>query len=159
AWGEGGYYGRIFLNVAGREPEGKVERADYDSVRDELIDKLEALGDEDGKPIGTRVYKPDDLYARVENIPPDLIAIFGDLHWRSVGTVGWGAVHVHENDTGPDDANHAQHGMLVAHNVPGLSGELDDRHLTQIAATILDGLGERVPAELGPTIASAYGDR
>ena len=24
AWGDGGYYGRLFLNVAGREPEGTV---------------------------------------------------------------------------------------------------------------------------------------
>ncbi len=46
AWGEGGYYCRLFLNVAGREPEGTVAPEDYERVRDELKAKLEALGDE-----------------------------------------------------------------------------------------------------------------
>ena len=31
AWGDGGYYGRLFLNVAGREPQGVIEPA---AVRD-----------------------------------------------------------------------------------------------------------------------------
>ena len=49
AWGEGGYYCRLFLNVAGREPEGLVPADDYERVRDELKAKLEALGDEKGR--------------------------------------------------------------------------------------------------------------
>ena len=28
AWGEGGYYSRIFMNVAGREPQGTIPAAD-----------------------------------------------------------------------------------------------------------------------------------
>ena len=42
AWGDGGYYGRLFLNVKGREPQGIVEPANYEATRDELIAKLEA---------------------------------------------------------------------------------------------------------------------
>ena len=42
AWGDGGYYGRLFLNVKGREPQGIVEPARYETVRNELIAKLEA---------------------------------------------------------------------------------------------------------------------
>src|SRR6476620_3304354 len=34
AWGDGGYYARVFLNVAGREPQGTVAPADYEKVRD-----------------------------------------------------------------------------------------------------------------------------
>ena len=33
AWADGGYYARVFLNVAGREPRGVVAPADYESVR------------------------------------------------------------------------------------------------------------------------------
>ena len=40
AWGDGGYYGRLFLNVKGREPQGILEPARYEEVRDELIAKL-----------------------------------------------------------------------------------------------------------------------
>ena len=42
AWGDGGYYGRLFLNVKGREPQGIVEPANYEATRDELVAKLEA---------------------------------------------------------------------------------------------------------------------
>src|SRR6202034_3093150 len=30
AWGSGGYYGRLFLNVKGRESQGAVAPADYE---------------------------------------------------------------------------------------------------------------------------------
>ena len=61
AWGEGGYYCRLFLNVAGREPQGTVAPTDYECVREELKEKLEQLGDEAGRPIGTVAHRPEDL--------------------------------------------------------------------------------------------------
>jgi predicted AlkP superfamily phosphohydrolase/phosphomutase len=148
AWGEGGYYCRLFMNVAGREPEGVVPPDEYERVRDELKAKLEALGDEQGRPIGTIAHRPEELYPVRNGIVPDLLVYFGDLHWRSIGQVGTGAVHVFENDTGPDDANHAFEGLyvLVADGVrPGPAGERDIR---DIAPTILKLLGASVPSEM-----------
>src|SRR5436190_5956008 len=112
-WADGGYYSRIFLNVRGREPQGTIDPADYESVRDELIAKLEALGDEAGASIGTRVFRPEQLYHTVNGVAPDLICYFGNLTWRSIGSVGDGRIHVRENDTGPDDANHAKFGIYI----------------------------------------------
>ena len=43
AWGDGGYYGRCFMNVKGREPEGIVDPKDYERVRNELIAGIEAI--------------------------------------------------------------------------------------------------------------------
>lgn len=151
AWGEGGYYCRLFLNVAGREPEGQVAPEDYERVRTEIKEKLEALGDESGRPIGTVAHRPEDLYQERNGIAPDLMVYFGDLYWRSVGQVGTGTVHVFENDTGPDDANHAHEGLyvLVADGVePGSGGE---RSILDIAPTLLTLLGEPVPAEMEGT--------
>ena len=88
AWGDGGYYGRLFLNVKGREPQGILEPARYEEVRDELIAKLEAAPGPDGTPLGTKVLKPQDVYPEVRGVAPDLIVYFGDLAWRSVGSVG-----------------------------------------------------------------------
>ena len=77
-----------------------------------------------------------------------MIALFGDLHWRSVGTVGRETVWVHENDTGPDDANHAQHGVWVAANWPGARGPQQGLRLPQLAGSVLDLLGVGAPNEL-----------
>jgi predicted AlkP superfamily phosphohydrolase/phosphomutase len=151
AWGEGGYYCRLFLNVSGREPEGCVPPEDYERVRAELKGKLEALGDEEGRPIGTVAHRPEDLYTEAKGVAPDLLVYFGELYWRSVGQVGTEAVHVFENDTGPDDANHAHEGLyiLVCEGVEPGPGE--ERDLRDIAPTLLTLLGEPVPAEMEGT--------
>jgi predicted AlkP superfamily phosphohydrolase/phosphomutase len=148
AWGEGGYYCRLFLNVAGREPQGTIPAGDYDRVRDELKAKLEALGDENGRPIETVAHKPEELYSEVKGVAPDLLVYFGDLYWRSVGQVGTGTVHVFENDTGPDDANHAHEGLYVLAGDGVRPGRGPERDLRDIAPTLLDLLGESVPAEM-----------
>jgi predicted AlkP superfamily phosphohydrolase/phosphomutase len=116
AWGDGGYYARVFLNVRGRERNGQIAPNDVARVRNELKAKLEALGDENGDSIGTRVFYPEDVYRETKGIPPDMIVYLGNLDWRSAGTVGNGAVHLFENDTGPDDANHAPEGVFVWYN-------------------------------------------
>jgi predicted AlkP superfamily phosphohydrolase/phosphomutase len=148
AWGEGGYYCRLSLNVEGREPQGKVPAHEYERVRAELKAKLEALGDERNRPIGTVAYRPEELYSQQNGIPPDLLVYFGELAWRSIGQVGTGSVHVLENDTGPDDANHAPEGLylLAAEGVETGPGE--ERDLRDIAPTLLTLLGEPVPADM-----------
>jgi predicted AlkP superfamily phosphohydrolase/phosphomutase len=150
AWGAGGYYGRLFLNVKSREPHGVVAPADYETTRNRLIAELEALGDHQGRPIGTRVLKPEQLYCTLRGIaPPDLFVYFGDLRWRSVGKVGTGEIHTFENDTGPDDANHAPDGLLIVAGpdvTPG--GPVPGMQLMDITPTILRLFSLDVPADL-----------
>ena len=153
AWGAGGYYGRLFLNVRGREPQGTVAPENYEATRNRLIAELEALGDPDGRPIGTRVHKPEDLYREVRGAaPPDLFVYFGNLRWRSVGTVGAGSIHTFENDTGPDDANHAQDGLLMLSGpgVPAL-GPVEGMQLMDVSPTVLKLFGLDVPADMQGT--------
>jgi predicted AlkP superfamily phosphohydrolase/phosphomutase len=152
AWGEGGYYSRIFLNVAGREPEGTIAPEDYERVRADLARRLEAIPDERGTPIPTKVFFPDEVYPAVNGVAPDLIVHFGDLLWRSVGTVGGDeGIHTFENDTGPDDANHAQDGLLVL-VAPGVEpGRREGMHLLDVAPTVLDLLGLEPPATMRGT--------
>jgi predicted AlkP superfamily phosphohydrolase/phosphomutase len=148
AWGEGGYYCRLNLNVAGREPSGTVQPDEFGPLREELKRKLEALGDDQGKPIGTIAYRPEDLYGERNGIPPDLLVYFGDLSWRSIGQVGTGSVHVFENDTGPDDANHAPDGVYVLAGDGVEPGQGEQRAIFDIAPTLLELLGEPVPADM-----------
>ena len=116
-----------------------------------LKEKLEALGDGNGKQIGTKVYKPQDLYRKCNGIPPDLIVIFGDLYWRSIGTVGHGKVHIFENDIGIDYANHSQYGIFIMsslNNDCGCGKKLSNLHLIDIAPTVLNLFNMEVPNEM-----------
>lgn len=149
AWGEGGYYGRLFLNVKGREPEGIVDPEDYERVRDELVKKLEAMTDPQGRPLGTKVLRPQRIYPEVRGVPPDLIVLFGNLCWRSVGSVGMGTIYTFENDTGPDECNHAMHGIFVLSD-PGSDrrGKREGLHLLDVAPTVLDRMGLPIPPDM-----------
>ena len=156
AWSEGGYYARVFLNVKGREPRGSIEPADYERVRDEIKARLEATTGPDGLLLGTLVFKPEEIYRSVRNVAPDLIVHFGGLAWRSIGGVGYSTLHLRENDTGPDDCNHAQHGafILAAANSP-VQGPVEGVHLLDIAPTLLElGGYDRPPWIRGPSLAA-----
>jgi predicted AlkP superfamily phosphohydrolase/phosphomutase len=144
AWGDGGYYGRLFLNVEGREPDGTIAPGDYERVRDEIAGKLESMQGPEGAPLGNRVIRPQDAYPEVRGVAPDLLVYFGDLEWRSVGAVNMegGATFTYENDTGPDGANHDKQGVFV---VRGLEGQPTGR---------ADGLNL---VDVGPTLMKLYG--
>jgi predicted AlkP superfamily phosphohydrolase/phosphomutase len=146
-WGDGGYYGRCFLNIKGREPQGIVEPAQYEQLRNELITKLEALPGPDGGSMGTKVFKPQDVYTEVRGIAPDLIVYFGDLEWRSVGSIGNPSLYTNENDTGTDGANHDRTAFFAMKNLPGQqAGVVDGMNLVDVGPSILSIYDIEAPA-------------
>ncbi|ODS32038.1 MAG: cytochrome p450 hydroxylase MmcK [Candidatus Scalindua rubra] len=145
-WGEGGYYGRLFFNVKDREPSGIIPKQNYEYLRNELIAALEDLRDEKGQKINTKVFKPEEIYTECRNIPPDLIVYYGDLSWRSIGSVGHNTIWADENDTGYDDANHAQYGIFVMYGDNGYHSERrDDLRIMDVTPTVLDRMGIDIP--------------
>ena len=159
AWGDGGYYGRLFLNIKGREPQGQIAPENVEAFKQELTAKIMKLGDETGKPfnVPTQVLRPEKIYEKVNGIAPDLIVYFGGLYWRSVGSVGGDnpSVHTFENDSGPDDANHAEEGIFICStkarmkaNLKG-PGEQQGMHLRSVAKTVLKMQGITPPPSMG----------
>lgn len=149
AWSEGGYYARLFMNVKGREPQGVIDPKDYERVREEIGAKLAAIPDESNQPIGTKVIKPEQLYRACRRIAPDLIVYFGDLNWRSVGSIGLDSIYTYENDIGPDDANHDYHGIFVMNDPQNSSrGQREGLQLMDVAPTILQKLQVDVPKDM-----------
>lgn len=146
-WSEGGYYARVFFNVEGREPQGVIAPGEYEEFRDVMKAKFEATTGPDGALLGTLAFRPQEIYREVRNVAPDLIVHFGALDWRSVGGVGYGGViHLRENDSGPDECNHAQFGafVLAAPNVPEL-GKIEGARLLDIAPTLMEVGGYEIP--------------
>ncbi|MGH3078655.1 MAG: alkaline phosphatase family protein, partial [Gaiellaceae bacterium] len=92
---------------------------------------------------------------------PDLIVVFGDLLWRSVGTIGGDeGIQTLENDTGPDDANHAQDGLYVVAGSGIDATGRRDAHLLDIAPTVLELLGiEQEPGMRGESLLPALAAR
>ena len=148
-WSEGGYYARVFFNIAGREPQGIVTESEYDDLIQDMTARFHALCDDRGKPMGSLVFQPRNLYRSLRNVPPDLIVHFGALYWRSIGGLGYDSLYLQENDTGPDDCNHAQFGsfLLAAPNLP-VRGEIDGMHLLDVAPTLLDLAGSETPESM-----------
>jgi predicted AlkP superfamily phosphohydrolase/phosphomutase len=142
AWGEGGYCGRVWVNVRGRQPQGVVDPEDFPRLREELAAGLTAIEDDRGSPLATEVHRPDFVYRECHNAPPDLLVYFGGLDWRAVGAVGANSLHVAENDTGTDDANHDPRGMLIL-SAPGLAEgrEVSGLQLIDTGPLVLSLLG------------------
>lgn len=145
-WSEGGYYARVFFNVEDREPRGIIPAAHYESFRDEMKQKFLDLKDNNGRPLNSLVFKPEEIYKNVRNVAPDLIVHFGALYWRSIGSVGHGRLHLEENDTGPDACNHAQFGafIMAGPNCP-LKGEVERARLIDVMPTLMKLAGYDIP--------------
>ena len=131
AWGEGGYYGRIFLNVRGREPHGIVDANEIDNVSNEIEARLSTMRDPLGAPLNNRVMRPRHAYRASHGLPPDLAVFWGDLAYRSLAIVGSNEIFHAHNDTGVDACNHDWNGIFVMS-------------------------GRRAPASVGPESFSLY---
>lgn len=141
AWGWGGYYARIFLNVQSREAQGIVPATDYARVRSEIADRLRTIRDPGGRIMDTQVYTPEELYPSCLGDPPDLMVYFDDLYWRSAGTIGHPSLYLDENDTGPDDAVHAHEGLYIWRRPGGGASRRADATIYDVAPTVRRILG------------------
>jgi predicted AlkP superfamily phosphohydrolase/phosphomutase len=149
AWAWGGYYARVFFNVKGREPQGIIEPADFEDERDKLARLLEQITDPSGRRMETRAYKPEALYPVSIGDRPDLMVYFDDLYWRSAGTLGHSDIYLSENDTGPDDAVHSQHGTFILHDRQlKQRGQIPDIDILDIAPTLLERMRLPIPSSM-----------
>ena len=154
AWAWGGYYARVFINVAGREPEGIVAPANYEAVRDDLAQRLEAIPNKDGEPMNTRALKPQDIYSGAQvGGAPDLLVYFDDLYWRAGQNVGNASLYSPDTEIGPDDSVHDYDGIFVMARPGDKRGRRSGgMRCIDVAPTVLHELGVAVPPEMEGSI-------
>jgi predicted AlkP superfamily phosphohydrolase/phosphomutase len=150
AWGSGGYYARIFYNVLGREPEGVLPPDKVGEFEAQLCAELRGIVGPDGTSLNVEPWNPKSKYAHVRGDAPDLMVYFGNVAWRSIGTVGYDSLYVSENDTGPDDAVHSFEGIYsisgTANGAAGVRGPTERG--IDVGPTLLKLLGLEVPPEV-----------
>lgn len=144
-----GYYGQIFINLKGREPEGIVEPADYETLRDEIARRMLALVDPaDGKPVVDRVYKKEELYhGRYLADAPDLLAIMRGLTY--ITRMGYEFAsrrgELFREPYTDETGGHRLEGILIAAGPDIARGALPERPIVDLTPTLLQLQGCPIP--------------
>ena len=158
------YFPMLRINLQGRQPEGIVAPADYESVREEVIEMLESwVHPQTGQPIVEKVFRREDVYSGpcVENAP-DVIpkwalhdgysyafrkcASSPDLRW-----IDQVDPRTPENQQfyASKSGTHRDHGIFLASG-PGIrsGGTVADARIIDLAPTILALLDVPIPANM-----------
>jgi predicted AlkP superfamily phosphohydrolase/phosphomutase len=157
AWA--GADGGLYLNVAGREPQGLIPAAEADQAAEELAARLRALAgpepaDRTPNAADTRpaveVYRPAAIYAATRGVAPDLLAVCTRAGWRPSALVGRGSAWVHTQAAPMDAAAESTNGLVVIYDPHNPSGgqELAGATIYDIVPTLLALLGLPIPARL-----------
>lgn len=141
--------GAIYLNVAGREPQGTIPPDQAEQVRRGLAERLLTLADHTGVP-ALEVYRPEALYTTTQGVVPDLIVACARPGWRTTALVGQGAVWLDTRAARMDAASETSQGFLVIYDPHNLGGgrQIDDATVYDVVPTLLNLLGLPIPARL-----------
>ncbi len=143
AWAEGGHWGRLWLNVAGRDRWGCIPMHRFEAERDRLANWVTALQGPDGRPLGLRVHVPERIYRVARGRPPDLW-VEPPRGLRPLGTLG-GEDFPEDNDTGPDRCNHDPEGFFLLAGPGVCPGRREGLRLQDVFATAMGALGLPLP--------------
>lgn len=141
AWGAGGSFGSIWLNVKRRESQGVIPREKYEYTRNILIHKMISLTDQTGVPLYTKVFKPSKIYSKVTNVPADLFLYLRNLNWRSSSMIGTGELHSNKVEISSRINNSFEGVFISSGNLTKSGGEEITVHISDIAPTILREFG------------------
>lgn len=149
AWAWGGFYGRLFINVEGREPQGIVPLHRLDATIEEIRTKLAAVPGPNGETLEHRLVRPEELYDNCTGDTPDLMIFWGDLFWKIAGTLGYGSLYIDQDDRGLDFGVHDWKGVFIKYNPlqPG-RGEQQNLDILDVTPSILNDVGLEQPSGL-----------
>jgi predicted AlkP superfamily phosphohydrolase/phosphomutase len=144
-----GNFGQIFINQAGRQPNGCVAPADVRPLLEDIKAELREIPHpETGEPLVERVLERDELYQGPHaHLAPDLTVVLGDWRYRTIGLYDFTTHKVISPAFGPT-GDHRMEGVLVAHGPAFQKGSAPQgATLLDIAPTVLHLLGVPVPED------------
>lgn len=148
-----GYYGQIFINLQGREPQGIVSVEQYEALRLEIAARLRQLIDPaDGLPVIDTIYFREDLYhGECVAYAPDLVCVMRDHTYITRKGYEFAAqrgVLFREPYT-DESGSHRPEGILIAAGPDFVTtSDAPAAGITDLTPTILYLLACDIPAHL-----------
>jgi predicted AlkP superfamily phosphohydrolase/phosphomutase len=144
-----GNVGQIYLNVAGREPEGIVRPgAEYEQVRQQIMERLAELRDPDsGEQVVETIYRREEIYhgEQLEQAA-DIIFIPTRLEYFGFGEYEFGSHKIIESMRRGISGTHRMNGVFLAYGAAIQAGvEVSGASLLDLAPTILHLMNLPVP--------------
>lgn len=145
----------VRVNLAGREPDGRVSRAEYETVRDRVLGALRAVE----TPAGDSPFAVVDRYEAVTGAsptgdPPDVAFRPAAQHSASAKLAGR---RLATNDPGRLD--HRPEGVFVAADGPFADADpVEGISITDVAPIAMASLGLAVPERMTGSVPSALVD-
>jgi predicted AlkP superfamily phosphohydrolase/phosphomutase len=147
-----GNVGQIFLNVAGREPQGSVQPgAAYEATRTRIVERLAQLRDpHTGELVVETIYRREDVYAGEQlACAPDILFIPRRLEYFGFGEYEFGSNKVIEAMRRGISGTHRLTGVFLAYGAAVKPGVVvDGARLVDLAPTLLHILGEPIPSTM-----------
>jgi predicted AlkP superfamily phosphohydrolase/phosphomutase len=143
--------GAIYLNVAGREPQGTVPPGEAEAAIASLRSRLHAIAPPPGQPSDTPIVETHHPPARIDagyGVAPDLLAICTRPGWRPSPAVGrsqiWTTTHTADLDAACESRLGfvAVYDPLAAEAATDGGRELGEASIYDLVPTLLTLLGE-----------------
>jgi len=140
----------VNINLKGRERDGIVDEKDYESLREEIIQKLQEIGDpETGENIFEKIYKKEEIYHgdHMEGAP-DIMLYSKDLKYMLTHRV-YGDSIISESAFREGKGIHRENGIFIAYGLDIAKGrEIYNAELIDITPTILYIMGIPIPDDM-----------
>jgi predicted AlkP superfamily phosphohydrolase/phosphomutase len=147
-----GNVGQIYLNVAGREPQGTVQPGiEYEQVREQIIDKLAELRDpQTGELVVESIYRREEIYhgEQLEKAA-DIVFIPTRLEYFGFGEYEFGSHQIIESMRRGISGTHRMNGVFLAYGSSIEAGvEITGKSLIDLAPTIMHLMSLPVPERM-----------
>jgi predicted AlkP superfamily phosphohydrolase/phosphomutase len=148
-----GHVGQIYLNVAGREPEGIVTPEDYEETREQVIAALRELRDRNGRSLISQIIVREETYqGPYSKFGPDIHVVIDDYNMIAFPMFATNNRVITDQIRG-DSGCHRREGIFIAQGPAVRQGEvLPEANILDLAPTILALLGESIPTEMDGSV-------
>jgi len=145
-----GSFGQIYVNLAGRRPQGIVQPEEYEGLREEIIEKaLEIRDPHSGEPVVERAYRREELYfGRYLERMPDIILVPRRYEYMAFGHADFGSHRLVEPIFGLS-GHHRPQGVIILWGEKVKGGEtIEGARIIDLAPTILYLMGVPIPVDM-----------